>query len=89
MNEINSDAKVKKLRVYSAPSCPYCVSLKLFLKEHNIDFEEVDISKDEKAAQEIITKTNQMGVPVLEINGQFVIGFDKERISKLLDINDL
>ncbi len=76
------------VKVYSTPVCPYCVALKAFLKEHNVEFEEIDVSKDEKAAREMIEKTGQMGVPVLEVDGQFVVGFDKERISKLLALED-
>ncbi len=80
MNEAN------KIKIYSTPFCPYCVSLKLFLEERGIKFEEIDIAKDEKAAQEIMTKTNQIGVPVLEVGDQIIIGFDKEKICKLLKI---
>ena len=74
------------VKVYSTPACSYCVALKIFLKEHNIGFEEIDVSQDEKAVQEIIEKTEQMGVPVLEIDGEFIVGFDKEKISELLNI---
>ncbi len=59
-----------------------------FLKEHNIKFEEIDVSKDKKAREEIIKKSGQMGVPVIEIDGQIVVGFDKEKIVKLLKIKD-
>jgi len=77
-----------KVRVFSTPSCPYCFTLKKFLKEHNIEFEDIDVSKDKKALAEMIEKTNQMGVPVIEIDGKIVIGFDKEKISQLLKIKD-
>ena len=55
-------------------------------KENNIEFEDIDVSVDEKAREEMIQKSGQMGVPVIEVNGQIVIGFDKEKISELLDI---
>jgi len=74
------------VKVYSTPSCPYCVSLKTFLKENEIEFEEIDISQDEKAVEEIIEKTGQLGVPVLEVDGEFVVGFDKQKILSLLNI---
>jgi len=74
------------VKVYSTPSCPYCVALKNFLKENKIDFEDIDVSQDEKAREEMIQKTGQMGVPVIEINSEFIVGFDKERISQLLNI---
>lgn len=77
-----------KIIVYSTPACPYCLTLKEFLKQHNIEFEEIDVSKDKKAREEMIKKSGQMGVPVVEIDGEIVVGFDKEKISKLLKINE-
>lgn len=76
------------IKVYSTPTCPYCVTLKEFLKEHNIEFEDIDVSQDDKARDEMIKKSGQMGVPVVEINGEIVIGFDKEKISQLLKITE-
>ena len=77
-----------KVRVFSSPSCPYCFTLMEFLKEHNIEFEEVDVSKDEKAREEMIKKTGRLEVPIVEIDGQIVVGFDKEKIVKLLKIKE-
>jgi len=77
-----------KIRVFSAPGCPYCYTLKEFLKEHNIEFEDIDVSKDEKALKEMIEKSGQMGVPVVDIDGEIVIGFDKEKICQLLNIKE-
>jgi glutaredoxin-like YruB-family protein len=78
--------KLPKIRIFSTPSCPYCVTLKEFLKHHDIEFEDIDVSKDEKAAEEMIQKSGQMGVPVVEIEDKIVVGFDKEKIVKLLNI---
>lgn len=75
-----------KVKIYSTPDCPYCYALKEFLKSKNIDFVDVDVSQDEKALDEMIAKSGQMGVPVVDIEGQIVVGFDKETISKLLNI---
>jgi len=77
-----------KVHLFVTPSCPYCFTLKEFLKEHNIEFEEIDVSKDEKAREEMIKKTGKLEVPIIEIDGQIVVGFDKEKISKLLGIKD-
>lgn len=77
-----------KIRVFSTKICPYCVSLKEYLKEHNIEFEEIDVSENREMAQYMIDKTGQMGVPVIEIDNQIVIGFDRDKIAKLLNIND-
>jgi len=76
------------VKVYSTPSCPYCQTLKKFLKDHSIDFEDIDVSKDEEELKEMTEKSQQMGVPVVDINGEIVIGFDKEIISQLLKIKD-
>ena len=75
------------IKVYSTPTCPYCVTLKNFLKENNIQFEDIDVSQDEVAAKEMIDKSGQMGVPVVDIDGEMIVGFDQERIKKLLKIN--
>jgi len=77
-----------RIVVFSTSSCPYCLTLKEFLKENNIDFKDIDVSEDEKAQAEMIEKSGQMGVPVIEIDGQIVVGFDKEKISKLLNIQE-
>lgn len=74
------------VKVYSSPVCPYCFSLKEFLKKHNVEFEEIDVSQNQEAAQEVVEKTGQMGIPVLEVDGEFVVGFNKEKITKLLNI---
>lgn len=77
-----------KIKIYTAPGCPYCVALKEFLKEKKFEFEEVDVTKNELAAEEMIKKSGQTGVPVLEIDGQIVIGFDREKISQLLKLEN-
>ncbi len=75
-----------KVKIYSTPTCVYCYSLKEFLKENNIEFEDIDVSQNEQAAREMIEKSNQMGVPVVDIDGEIVVGFDREKIMKLLNI---
>jgi glutaredoxin-like YruB-family protein len=76
----------KKVRVYSTPTCPFCIMAKKFLKDNNIEFEDVDVSRDIKSAREMVEKTGQMGVPVIEIDGEFVIGFNREKIKQLLNL---
>jgi len=75
-----------KVRLFITPSCPYCYTLKEFLKEYNIRFKEIDASKDKKEQEEMIKKSGQRGVPVVEIGDQIVVGFDREKICKLLNI---
>lgn len=74
------------VKLFTTPTCPYCFTLKEFLRENKIEFEEIDVAKDEKGREEMIQKSSQMGVPVLDINGEIVVGFDKEKISQLLKL---
>ena len=75
-----------KVRLFITPACPFCYSLREFLKANKIEFEEIDVSKDKKAREEMIKKSGKMEVPIIEINGQIVVGFDKEKISELLGL---
>ena len=77
-----------KIRVFSTPTCPYCVNLKEYLDEKGFEHEYINVAEDEKAREEMITKTNQMGVPVTEIGEEIIIGFDKEKINQLLNIKE-
>ncbi len=74
------------VKVYSTNFCPYCKMAKEFLKEKNIPFEDINVQENQEAAKEMIEKTGQSGVPVIEINGEIVIGFNVEQIKTLLEI---
>ncbi len=76
----------KNVKVYSTATCPYCNMLKSFLEEKNISFENVDIGSNPEKAKEMVAKTGQRGVPVIDIDGKIIIGFDREAISKELGI---
>ncbi len=76
-----------KIKVYSTPSCPYCNMTKEFLREHNIEFEDIDVSQDQAAAMEMVQKSGQMGVPVIDIDGEIIIGFDLPRIKRALKMD--
>ncbi len=75
-----------KVTIYSTPTCPYCHAAKEFLKENKIPFQDIDVSKNQDKAQEMIEKSGQMGVPVLDINGTIIVGYDKEAIKKALKL---
>jgi len=75
-----------KVKVYSTPTCPYCHMVKDYLKQNQIAFEDVDVSADQAAAQEMVSRSGQMGVPVVDIDGNMIVGFDKPKISKALGI---
>lgn len=76
----------KSVKVYSTATCPYCKMTKDFLTEHNVPFEAVDVGQDRKAAQEMVEKSGQMSVPVIDIDGKVLVGFDKKAISRELGI---
>ncbi len=72
-----------KVKVFSTPSCPYCVTLNEFLKEHNIEFVDIDVSQNKVASDEMIEKSGQMGVPVIDIDGEIVVGFDNNNYASI------
>ena len=76
--------KTHKIIVYSTQACPYCHMAKDFLKQNKIPFKDIDVGRDASAADEMIEKSGQMGVPVIDIDGKIVVGFDREKIEKLL-----
>lgn len=71
---------MSKVKVYSTQTCPFCYMTKDFLREKKVEFEDIDISSDRKAAQEMVAKSGQTGVPVIDINGKIIVGFDKKAI---------
>ena len=76
----------KTVRVYSTATCPWCIRVKEFLKENAVNFTNFDVSTDQAARDEMMKKTGQMGVPVIDIDGQIIVGFDKEKIKSALGI---
>ena len=78
---------VKNVVVYSTPTCSWCHTLKRHLDVHGIKYRDIDVSKDPKAAETMVRKSGQQGVPQTEINGQMIVGFDRERINNLLQIS--
>ncbi len=75
-----------KVIIYSTPWCTYCKMAKKFFEENKISYEEHDVASDIKMRDEMVKKTGQMGVPVIDIDGQIVIGFDQRRLKELLKI---
>lgn len=72
------------VRMYTTPNCSYCHQLRRYLRERKVKFVEYDISRDERKAAEVANRSRQHGVPVLEYNGTIVVGFDRERIDRLI-----
>ena len=82
------EKKKKKNRVivFSTPTCSYCNMAKQYFRRNKIRFKDVDVSRDEAAARDLVRRSGQMGVPVIDINGKLIVGFDKPQINRLLDI---
>jgi glutaredoxin 3 len=80
------DTMDKNIKVYSTATCPHCTRLKEFLKDNDIEFENIDLSSDPAKADEMVEKSGQMGVPVVDIDGEIIVGFDRDAISQKLGI---
>lgn len=72
------------VKVYTTESCPWCVKAKNYLKSKGVEFTELNVQEDMEAREEMVRGTKQMGVPVLDINGKFIVGFDKPKIDEAL-----
>jgi len=74
----------KKVIIYSTPTCPYCIYAKEFFKEKGVAFEDVDVSRDHARATEMVNKSGQMGVPVIDIDGEVIVGFQPDAFEHFL-----
>lgn len=72
------------VKVYSTPTCPYCIRAKDYLKQKNIQFANIDVSADKAGLDEMVKASGQMGVPVIVVDAEVIVGFDRERIEELL-----
>ena len=75
-----------QIKIYSTPTCPWCKMAKAYFKEKGVEYEDFNVASDTKAQKEMIDKSGQMGVPVIDIDGKIVVGFDKEKINELLGL---
>jgi len=78
--DMPAKSKVKEIKVYSTPTCPWCHKAKDYLKSKGVAFKDIDVSKDDKAAEEMFNRTGQLGVPVIIIGEKVIVGFDKDAI---------
>jgi glutaredoxin-like YruB-family protein len=77
---------MKPIIIYSTPTCGYCRMAKDYLKSKNVPFTEIDVTKDAAKAQEMIAKSGQMGVPVIDVGGKIIVGFDKRKLDEYAGI---
>ena len=73
--------------IYTTPTCVYCKEAKKFFSENNVEYKELDVAADEKARDEMIKKSGQLGVPVIDIDGTILVGFDKAKLSDSLNLS--
>ena len=74
------------INIYSTPTCPYCHMVKDYLKGKGVEFNDYNVAEDQSKAQEMVEKSGQMGVPVIEIDNNIIVGFDKPEIDRLLNL---
>lgn len=89
MNEVarrRETYRQPRVIVFTSPTCGYCNAVKQYLRQNRIRFKEVDVSCDHRAARDMVRRSGQMGVPVVDIGGKIVVGFNRPRINKLLGI---
>lgn len=79
-------ARTHRVLVFTTPSCPWCRRAKEYLRERRVSFREVDVSRDAAAARDLVRRTGQMGVPVIQIDGRPIVGFDRPQIDRLLGL---
>ena len=72
--------------IYTTPACPWCKMTKAFFQKHNVFYEEKDVASDLAAREEMVKKSEQLGVPVIDVGGEIVVGFDEEKLRELLRI---
>lgn len=77
---------MKKVIIYSTPTCTYCNAAKEFFKEKGVSYEEHDVAADTERRKEMVDKSGQLGVPVIDIEGQIIVGFDRDTVAKTLGI---
>ena len=81
-------AQTHSIKIYSTPSCPYCHMLKEYLDEKGFEYQDVNVAEDLVSREEMVEKSGQMGVPVSDIDGNIVVGFDREKVNELLGITE-
>jgi glutaredoxin-like YruB-family protein len=74
------------IKIYSTPACTYCKMAKEFLTSQNVAYEDIDVSVDAAAREDMVEKSGQLGVPVFDIDGQIMVGYNQQLLSKVVGI---
>ncbi len=75
-----------KVVIYTTKTCPWCKKTKEFLNQHNIEYKEIDVGEDKKAAEEMVKKSGHMGTPVIDVDGKIIVGFNEEKLKEVLKL---
>ena len=84
---MSDEKKQPRVTLFTTPSCSYCRLAKNYLRQRGIKFKDVDVSKDPAAARDMVRRSGQQGVPVIDIGGKIIVGFDRPKVDKLLNLN--
>jgi glutaredoxin 3 len=80
------EVSTKQVKVYSTPTCPFCKMAKRFLEDNKVQYQDLDVAENAAAREDMINRSGQMGVPVIEIDGEFVMGFDQAQLKERLGL---
>ncbi len=78
--------RMKNIILYTTPTCVYCKAVKEFFKDHGVEYVEKNVATDEQARDEMVKKAGQLAVPVVDVDGEIIIGFDRQKLSELLGV---
>ena len=77
---------MSKVTIYSTPTCVYCKMAKEFFRNNNVQYEEHNVAEDDRAREEMVNKSHQLGVPVIDVDGKIIVGFDKKTLASLVGV---
>jgi glutaredoxin 3 len=83
---IGGEGPGMSVKLYSTPTCPFCKMTREFLEQHGVSYEDVNVAEDREGAKEMIEKSGQLGVPVVDFDGRIIVGFDRGRIGSALGL---
>ena len=85
-NQNQSKTRKSEIKIYTTTTCPWCMKAKEFFMQNNIKYKEMNVGLDEKARNEMFEKSGQFGVPVIDVNGEIIVGFNTHELKKALHI---
>ncbi len=77
---------MKSVKIYTTPTCVYCKMAKEFFTKNNVPYQELNVASDDQARQDMIKKSHQMGVPVIDVAGEIIVGFNRQELERALEL---